>query len=72
MTAATVFLSVSVVYPRRFSLLGIYFGGASSCPRCGSVKVCRSRRHGALEWLIKWFILPSRCLECKMRFFTFR
>lgn len=71
MTAAK-FPSVPSVHPRRMSLFGVYFGGASSCPRCGSAKVCRSRRHGTLESIMKWFVLPFRCLECKIRFFTFR
>jgi DNA-directed RNA polymerase subunit RPC12/RpoP len=69
---AKVFPDVPSVHPRRLSLLGVFFGGASSCPRCGSAKVSRSRRHGALEWFLKWIALPYRCLECKVRFFTFR
>jgi len=40
------------------------------CPKCGSRDVCRSRRHGIGERLLKFLmIVPFRCEVCNVRFF---
>jgi len=42
------------------------------CPKCGSLKVHRSRRHGVLERLVALAGLRfRRCHECNTRFATF-
>jgi hypothetical protein len=41
-----------------------------SCPKCGSESVCRSRRHGIIERLLKTLtVVPFRCEDCSVRFF---
>src|SRR5262245_3787924 len=40
------------------------------CLKCGSSDIRRSKRHGALEWILKrFFIVPWRCMVCDSRFF---
>jgi hypothetical protein len=40
------------------------------CLKCGSSDIRRSKRHGALEWILKrFFIVPWRCMSCYHRFF---
>jgi hypothetical protein len=40
------------------------------CLKCGSSNIRRSKRHGALEWILKrFFIVPWRCMFCDSRFF---
>jgi PAS domain S-box-containing protein len=40
------------------------------CLKCGCSDVRRSKRHGALEWILKrFFIVPWRCVRCQRRFF---
>ena len=41
-----------------------------TCPECGSKRIHRSRRHGALEEVVlpALAILPFRCHDCKARF----
>jgi DNA-directed RNA polymerase subunit RPC12/RpoP len=42
-----------------------------ACPHCESTMVCRSRRHGVTESLLRVLsIVPFRCEECGKRFFA--
>ncbi len=42
-----------------------------SCPRCKCGAVHRSRRRGALDWLMSLMNLrPMRCFTCEKRFYT--
>ena len=59
--------------PRRPSFLGVFLGGSSSCPFCGSNRVCRSKTHGFFERMLKLCtVVPWRCISCGNRFFAFR
>jgi hypothetical protein len=40
------------------------------CPGCKSTVICRSKRHGRHEKILKFFqIVPWRCMSCNVRFF---
>ena len=43
------------------------------CPRCRSVEISRSHRHGGVEHRLLRAIgvCPFRCLNCDVRFFAF-
>lgn len=49
------------------------YRGQRECPHCGSQEIARSRRHGALESLLKATLRlrPYRCQECGERFFGY-
>src|SRR5690242_19641913 len=40
------------------------------CLKCGCSDIHRSKRRGAIEWILKRFlIVPWRCMRCQRRFF---
>jgi ferredoxin len=42
------------------------------CDSCGSTDICRSRRHGVVEWMLRFIaIRPWRCMNCDYRFLRF-
>jgi hypothetical protein len=44
------------------------------CPNCKSGSAYRSRRRGALEFFLHYFLFtsPYRCKECETRYFRMR
>jgi len=53
-------------------ILSVFSPGV--CPYCASTNIRRSRREGAIEFLLHWVVLlsPFRCRECYQRYFGFR
>jgi predicted Zn-ribbon and HTH transcriptional regulator len=42
------------------------------CPRCNSYDIARSHRRNRLERLASLVVVPWRCRECYLRFFSAR
>jgi hypothetical protein len=51
-----------------------YIGKSHVCPNCQSTSCRRSRRSGAVEFLLHYlfFITPYRCKDCDQRYFRRR